>query len=207
MDRTLLFGNTEKKGRKNKKSVWYKYPVSSGSPSLAYLPFCVYACLSFFCFFFSKFEKNIQANLLSCFSAKIEERFDHVPGVEVLNTFIPPPVKPGLPSFYHKSEFLQMELAVLSFFSWNVIKPTTAHFVPYYRSSCVAPGDLCDGIPVHSTEALALCVDSYADYFKDISLQCKILLCSYNVLGATQEEHFNEIEDYCMLALCRLRWI
>ncbi|MEQ2236085.1 hypothetical protein ILYODFUR_008835 [Ilyodon furcidens] len=113
---------------------------------------------------------------LSCLllASKFEEREDHVPKLETLNTL---GSMSSMNLVLTKQGLLHMELLLLETFSWNLYLPTAAHFIDYYLSIAVLDGDLHDGWPMASLEKTKSYMAKYADYFLEVSLQDHIFLC------------------------------
>ncbi|MEQ2188703.1 hypothetical protein GOODEAATRI_017689, partial [Goodea atripinnis] len=105
---------------------------------------------------------------------KFEEREDHVPKLETLNTL---GSMSSMNLVLTKQGLLHMELLLLETFSWNLYLPTAAHFIDYYLSIAVLDGDLHDGWPMASLEKTKSYMAKYADYFLEVSLQDHIFLC------------------------------
>ncbi|XP_070539822.1 cyclin-J-like isoform X2 [Ptychodera flava] len=99
-------------------------------------------------------ESQLHLVALSCLlvAAKFEERDINIPEISRLNKYVD--------YSYKWQDFLQMELLLLDFFSWNVCIPTSAHFLEYYiqesidhvfvffnpslvAASCIASARIC----------------------------------------------------------------
>ncbi|XP_066549616.1 cyclin-J isoform X1 [Amia ocellicauda] len=112
---------------------------------------------------------------LSCLllASKFEEREDHVPKLEQLNSL---GCMTNMNLVLTKQNLLHMELLLLETFQWNLYLPTAAHFIDYYLSIAVHEGDLHDGWPMVCLEKTRLYMAKYADYFLEVSLQDHVFL-------------------------------
>ncbi|XP_030060672.1 cyclin-J [Microcaecilia unicolor] len=112
---------------------------------------------------------------LSCLllASKFEEKEDHVPKLEQLNSL---GCMTNMNLVLTKQNLLHMELLLLETFQWNLCLPTAAHFIEYYLSIAVHETDLHDGWPMVSLEKTKLYMAKYADYFLEVSLQDHIFL-------------------------------
>ncbi|XP_030628643.1 cyclin-J [Chanos chanos] len=107
---------------------------------------------------------------LSCLllASKFEEREDHVPKLETLNSL---GCMSAMNLVLTKQGLLHMELLLLETVQWNLYLPTAAHFIDYCLSIAVSDGDLHDGWPMACVEKTELYMSKYADYFLEVSLQ------------------------------------
>ncbi|XP_077992616.1 cyclin-J-like isoform X2 [Glandiceps talaboti] len=110
-------------------------------------------------------ENQLHLVSLSCLliAAKFEERDIKIPEISKLNAYVD--------NSYTWQDFLQMELLLLDFFSWNVCIPTSAHFLEYYIQESIGEHDLHGGQPLVQPLKANLYMRKYANYFLEISLQ------------------------------------
>ncbi|XP_029465808.1 cyclin-J [Rhinatrema bivittatum] len=123
--------------------------------------------------FMDRYDISIQqlhVVALSCLllASKFEEKEDHVPKLEQLNSL---GCMTNMNLVLTKQNLLHMELLLLDTFQWNLCLPTAAHFIEYYLSIAVHETDLHDGWPMVSLEKTKLYMAKYADYFLEVSLQ------------------------------------
>ncbi|XP_069095894.1 cyclin-J [Pleurodeles waltl] len=123
--------------------------------------------------FMDRYDISIQqlhVVALSCLllASKFEEKEDHVPKLEQLNSL---GCMTNMNLVLTKQNLLQMELLLLETFQWNLCLPTAAHFIEYYLSIAVCDTDLHDGWPMICLEKTKLYIAKYADYFLEVSLQ------------------------------------
>ncbi|XP_042625491.1 cyclin-J-like isoform X2 [Cyprinus carpio] len=100
--------------------------------------------------------------------SKFEEREDHVPKLETLNSL---GCMSSMNLVLTKQGLLHMELLLLETFQWNLYLPTAAHFIEYYLPVAVNEMDLHDGWPMVCMEKTMLYMSKYTDYFLEVSLQ------------------------------------
>nr|XP_015202061.1 PREDICTED: cyclin-J isoform X1 [Lepisosteus oculatus]XP_015202062.1 PREDICTED: cyclin-J isoform X1 [Lepisosteus oculatus] len=112
---------------------------------------------------------------LSCLllASKFEEREDHVPKLEQLNSL---GCMTNMNLVLTKQSLMHMELMLLDTFQWNLYLPTAAHFIDYYLSIAVHETDLHDGWPMVCLEKTRIYMAKYADYFLEVSLQDHVFL-------------------------------
>ncbi|XP_070539818.1 cyclin-J-like isoform X1 [Ptychodera flava] len=110
-------------------------------------------------------ESQLHLVALSCLlvAAKFEERDINIPEISRLNKYVD--------YSYKWQDFLQMELLLLDFFSWNVCIPTSAHFLEYYIQESIGENDLHAGRKLENPWKAKLYMEKYSNYFLDISLQ------------------------------------
>ncbi|KFM68476.1 Cyclin-J, partial [Stegodyphus mimosarum] len=69
---------------------------------------------------------------------------------------------------YSLSEFILMEINILTFFEWDISYPTAAHFAEYYAIYALSPSDLRNDGLLPSFEYVQQYVKKYIDYFLDV---------------------------------------
>ncbi|XP_076333751.1 cyclin J isoform X9 [Tachypleus tridentatus] len=129
-------------------------------------------------------REQLQLVTLGCLlvAAKFEEKDNLIPKTSELNQTVD--------NMYNLHEFVQMELALVEFFHWDLMVPTTAHFVEYYEHYCVCTTDFHAGRPLPALPKARVCAQHYNDYFLDLSIRvstlhgCSSYYCSYTHLSA-----------------------
>ncbi|XP_015908860.1 cyclin-J [Parasteatoda tepidariorum] len=108
---------------------------------------------------------HLEIALIVCIilAAKLEEQDQMPPKYSEFQTF--------LPSKYELSEFLQVEIAILSFYEWNIMFPTAPHFTEYYLLFVFLPNDLLKDEPINRYQGAETCVKKYIEYFLDVVVQ------------------------------------
>ncbi|KAG8192049.1 hypothetical protein JTE90_025315 [Oedothorax gibbosus] len=110
-------------------------------------------------------SKHLQMASLVCLivAVKVEEQISLVPRNSDFNLI--------LGNKYKLSEFVEMEVTVLSFFRWDVLIPTAAHFAEYYSLYSLRQTDSHDNKPLSSFKLVKVYVLKYINYFLEVSLQ------------------------------------
>jgi len=72
---------------------------------------------------------------------------------------------------YKLIEFVQVECTILTFFKWELMYPTAAHFAEYYSLYAILPNDMYDGGPVKHVDQMKVYIQKYIDYFLGLSLK------------------------------------
>ncbi|XP_002737200.2 cyclin-J-like [Saccoglossus kowalevskii] len=110
-------------------------------------------------------ENQLHLVALTCLmiAAKFEERDIKIPEISRLNKYVD--------NSYKWQDFLQMELLLLNFFSWNVCQPTASHYIEYYIQECISENDIHAGQPLRCPWKAKIYMEKYAHYFLEISLQ------------------------------------
>lgn len=124
-------------------------------------------CLDHFMDKYSIEDAQLHLITLCCLliAAKFEECDMNIPRIQTLNYFVQ--------NAFLANEFRQMELLLLEFFCWNLILPTSAHYIEYYKLSGLSENDNLNGEPVtpNMMPKLRKYIAKYCKYFLDISLQ------------------------------------
>ncbi|XP_076333741.1 cyclin J isoform X3 [Tachypleus tridentatus] len=116
-------------------------------------------------------REQLQLVTLGCLlvAAKFEEKDNLIPKTSELNQTVD--------NMYNLHEFVQMELALVEFFHWDLMVPTTAHFVEYYEHYCVCTTDFHAGRPLPALPKARVCAQHYNDYFLDLSIRVACKFC------------------------------
>ncbi|XP_035232344.1 cyclin-J-like [Stegodyphus dumicola] len=69
---------------------------------------------------------------------------------------------------YSLTEFVLMEMNILTFFEWDISYPTAAHFAEYYAIYALSPSDSHNDGLLPSFEYVQQYVKKYIDYFLDV---------------------------------------
>lgn len=96
-------------------------------------------------------------------AAKSEGRDALVPRASELNQHVQ--------DAYHLSQFLSMEMTLLEFFHWDLVMPTTAHFLEYYLVYAITGNDSHEGRPLPSLAHGKMYITRYSHYFQKVSLR------------------------------------
>ena len=65
-----------------------------------------------------------------------------IPRIQTLNYFVQ--------NAFLTKEFRQMEMLLLEFFCWNLVLPTSAHYIEYYKMAALSPNDTLNGEKVRT---------------------------------------------------------
>lgn len=124
-------------------------------------------CLDHFMDKYSIEDAQLHLIALCCLliAAKFEECDVKIPRIQTLNYFVQ--------NAFLTNEFRQMELLLLEFFCWNLILPTSAHYIEYYKLAALSRDDNLNGEKVthHMENKIMKYIAKYCKYFLDISLQ------------------------------------
>lgn len=124
-------------------------------------------CLDHFMDKFSIEDAQLHLIALCCLliSAKFEEVDLKIPKIQTLNYFVQ--------NAFLTAEFKQMELLLLEFFCWNLVLPTSAHYIEYYKLSALIDNDCLNGEKVteEMKPKIRKYISKYCKYYLDISLQ------------------------------------
>ncbi|XP_049730201.1 cyclin-J-like protein isoform X1 [Elephas maximus indicus] len=102
-------------------------------------------------------------------SGKFEDREDHVPKLEQINSTR---ILSSQNFTLTKKELLGTELLLLEAFGWNLCLPTPAHFLDYYLLASVSQKDHhCHSWPTTCPRKTKECLKEYAHYFLEVTLQ------------------------------------
>ncbi|XP_060559930.1 cyclin-J-like [Ruditapes philippinarum] len=103
-------------------------------------------------------------------AVKFEDHCDRIPHYNKLNSYIPvTQYNTGQP--YTARQYLNMELNILKFSSFELCIPTVPNFLPYFLKVAVDEDDLRDGIPITSKSTVETYLEKHAFYFQEIVLQ------------------------------------
>ncbi|KAL5262817.1 hypothetical protein ACHWQZ_G008270 [Mnemiopsis leidyi] len=124
-------------------------------------------CLDHFMDKYSIEDTQLHLIALCCLliAAKFEECDVKIPRIQTLNYFVQ--------NAFLTNEFRQMELLLLEFFCWNLVLPTSAHYIEYYKMAALSLDDNLNGekVTVHMEAKIMKYIAKYCKYFLDISLQ------------------------------------
>lgn len=95
-------------------------------------------------------------------AVKLEERDNPIPKNSVFNIL--------LENKYELIEFVHMEISVLSFFNWDILFPTAAHFAEYYALYALHQNDNISDGPLSNYELVKIYIHKYIDYFLEVSI-------------------------------------
>ncbi|NXL93184.1 CCNJL protein, partial [Alectura lathami] len=114
--------------------------------------------------------KQLYVTSFACLllASKFEEKEDKVPKLEHLNTLA---YMCNVNVVLSKRDLLRMEMLLLENFNWNLCLPTPAHYIDYYLCASVGENDLHNGWPIASLTKVKACMEKYAYYFLDFSVQ------------------------------------
>lgn len=124
-------------------------------------------CLDHFMDKYSIEDAQLHLIALCCLliAAKFEECDVKIPRIQTLNYFVQ--------NAFLTNEFRQMELLLLEFFCWNLVLPTSAHYIEYYKMAALSRDDNLNGekVTVNMEAKIMKYIAKYCKYFLDISLQ------------------------------------
>lgn len=124
-------------------------------------------CLDHFMDKYSIEDAQLHLIALCCLliAAKFEESDVKIPRIQTLNYFVQ--------NAFLANEFRQMELLLLEFFCWNLVLPTSAHYIEYYKLVSLSKEDNLNGEKVTRLmePKIMKYIAKYCKYFLDISLQ------------------------------------
>lgn len=69
--------------------------------------------------------------ILAC---KIEEKEDKIPKITEISG--------SIQNIFHLNEYVSLECMILTFYNWNIMIPTTAHFIDYFIAKAISEDDL-----------------------------------------------------------------
>ncbi|KFO34181.1 Cyclin-J-like protein [Fukomys damarensis] len=120
-----------------------------------------------FALLFLQLQPWFRATLVD--SCKFEDREDHVPKLEQINSAR---ILSSQNFSLSKRELLSTELLLLEAFGWNLCLPTPAHFLDYYLLASVSQKDHhCHTWPTTCPRKTKECLKEYAHYFLEVTLQ------------------------------------
>ena len=103
-------------------------------------------------------------------AAKLEEKDGNVPRCSQLNAFVK--------NFFPLSDFLSLELVMLTYFNWNVCLPTPCYFTSMLQPYSILPTDTHNKGPI-------LCYSKARDYFEEyVQFFLKLSLTDMNLLDS-----------------------
>ncbi|XP_054713070.1 cyclin-J-like isoform X2 [Uloborus diversus] len=114
---------------------------------------------------------HLQMVALGCLTVavKLEENDALIPKNSDLNALVG--------NKYKLIEFVQMEVSILTFFNWDILFPTAAHFVDYYIMYAVSPFDASnDDGNWSNLKRMEVVMKKYVRYFLEVSIQDVIFL-------------------------------
>lgn len=124
-------------------------------------------CLDHFMDKYSIEDTQLHLIALCCLliAAKFEECDLNIPRIPTLNYFVQ--------NAFLTNEFRQMEILLLEFFCWNLVLPTSAHYIEYYKLAALCSNDNLNGEKVtpQMEPKIMKYISKYCKYFLDISLQ------------------------------------
>lgn len=97
--------------------------------------------------------------ILAC---KMEEKEDKIPKITEING--------SIRSTFNLKEYISLECMILTFYNWNIILPTTAHFIEYFIAEAVSIDDFMESKFDSHIDGLKCRIEGLVFDYLDITL-------------------------------------
>ncbi|GFY54421.1 cyclin-J [Trichonephila inaurata madagascariensis] len=110
------------------------------------------------------YNDHLRMVIIGCLivAVKLEERDHLIPKNSYFNIL--------LENKYKLIEFVHVEISILSFFKWDILHPTAAHFAEYYALYALQQSDSLGDKPLPNYELIKIYIRKYIDYFLEVSI-------------------------------------